>query len=120
MGWFRGVGIVNLWENEDLKETLTPPGDFTFEEPNSLETTLTSTGWLMKSLCSDMPLKILSSERLVLHTKFTSRKATTRIPIPFTMSHRLKKLNLLEVFFDIDTPTLWQLNNFDRQILLGE
>ena len=24
MGWFRGVGIKNLWENEDLKELLPP------------------------------------------------------------------------------------------------
>ena len=24
MGWFRGVGIKNLWEKEDLKELLPP------------------------------------------------------------------------------------------------
>ena len=44
-GRFRDVGIRNLWEKEDLNKTY-PPGDFTFEEPETLGSTLTSTGWL--------------------------------------------------------------------------
>ena len=44
-GRFRDVGIENLWEKEDLKETLNPPGEFTFEELKTLVPTLTSTGW---------------------------------------------------------------------------
>ena len=45
-GRFRDVGIRNLREKEDLNKTLDPPGDFTFEELETLGSTLTSTGWL--------------------------------------------------------------------------
>ena len=55
-GWFRGVGIRNLWEKEDLNEP-NPPGEFTLEEPKTLGPTRTSTGWLMMSLCSKMLLQ---------------------------------------------------------------
>ena len=79
MGGYRDVGIENLWEKEDLKET-NPPGEFTLEELKTLGPTLTSTGWLKKSLCSGMPLKILSTERLVLNTIDTTGKATNKIP----------------------------------------
>ena len=70
MGGYRDEGIGNLWENEDLNKTY-PPGNFTLKEPKTLGPTLTSTGWLMTSLCSKTLLKFLSSERLA----FTSGKA---------------------------------------------
>ena len=56
---FRDVGIRNLWEKEDLNKTY-PPGEFTLMEPKTLGSTLTSTGWLLMSLCSKTTLQSLS------------------------------------------------------------
>ena len=82
MGGYRDVGIGNLWEKEDLKET-NPPGEFTLEELKTLGPTLTSTGWLKKSLMlRDVAYSTSSTERSTLNTDTTTGKATTRIPIP--------------------------------------
>ena len=48
-GQFRDVGIRNLREKEDLDKTY-PPGEITLGEPETLGSTLTSTGWFWKSL----------------------------------------------------------------------
>ena len=78
MGSYRAVGIENLWEKEDLKETK-PPGEFTFKELKTLETTLTSTGWLKKSLMlRGIAYSTSSQERLTLNTGFSTEKATNK------------------------------------------
>ena len=48
-GQFREVGVRNLWEKEDLYKTY-PPREITLGEPETLGSTLTSTGWFEKSL----------------------------------------------------------------------
>ena len=91
-----------------LKRDFYPPGDFTLEELKTLGPTLTSTGWLKKSLLlRDVAYSTSSMERLTLNTDTTTGKATTRYLSPHNGS--TLKDNLLGVFFDIDTPLFGNL-----------
>ena len=109
---------MNLWEYEDLKEDFYPPGDFTFEEPDSLETTLTST-WLVdeepnaQRRCLQYPVH----DRVNAKDRFLLGEGHEQEDRLVTKRQRLN-INLLGCSLFIH-PTLWQIIKLKLN-LLGE